>query len=464
MGTIEDSRNAPAPAVFRDAPLPTPPEDTDGTRAAEAAYRGLSTWVLATAEAAGLEEIEQQEVLQRVGLVLVEKREAHDASKGSWCAWAVGITQNVVLEVRRGLRTARRRRDLIVSVSDLPDLSPTPEQRLRAREALAILRAAVRAEHREVFELSALGCTAAEIGEKLALPRSTVEWQLKQARKDLARALARHREDRSDLLRVRAVPCPFATVDELSRALRGDPAGDAAPVAGGAGDAVPVAGGARDAAPIARGAGDAAGTRAGAPPSAPAVRPSPRRGLVLLGWSGALSRGAFVTLAPLVLLSVHLVTVIPMDLRDGRAVVPERPLVQRTAASTADVREGAREDVPPQENVGVPAVAPTITADEAAPPPAVKPLDAAAAARPSSLPGTAAARPSSLSGAQPAHAPVPGAERAGQIPTRRARPREWLVLRVITQQEVARQEAARQEAARQEAARQEAARRAEGGR
>jgi hypothetical protein len=123
-----------------------------------------------------------------------------------------------------------------------------------------------------------------------------------------------------------------------------------------------------------------------------------------------LSRAVFVSLAPLFLLSVHLVTVLPWHPSEGRAVVSEHLLVQSAAS------EAARPLV----------AAPQTSAEK---PNAEKPNAQLV------VPGTTDA------GAPPARVPVHAVERDGRVPARRGRPREWLVLRVIAEEQAARRKA-----------------------
>lgn len=188
----------------------------------DSAFRALSPVVLRMARKAGFTDADQREVVQKVGLVLAEKLGELDETRGSLRRWAAGVARNIILDMRRQLRQEASRLDRTISVMKVPATSLTPEETLRAREALWILRTTVHSEDRAVFELDALGCDASEIGEQLGLPPSTVEWKLKEARKTLRRALARLREDRSEASRVRGIWWPFAFARDLAAAVRGD--------------------------------------------------------------------------------------------------------------------------------------------------------------------------------------------------------------------------------------------------
>lgn len=397
MGTTQDSTLRPSNHVRASLPSAVVPSFPSTvalpTRVhlpgVEAAYRRVYAWVLAAAREAGLEEFEQEEAVQRLGLVLVEKQAEHDASKGSWTAWAVGIARNLILDLRRAVRRARRR-ELRVSVDRLPDPSLTPEQLLRAREALAIVRAAVREDAREVFELDALGCSAIEIGDMLGLPPSTVAWKLREARRDLTRALARMREDRSEVPRVRAVVWPFASTSDLARALRGEGA---------------------------------------LPPVAPVRGRLPRALVFFLGWSGALSRVVVMSLASLVL-SVHLVRVLPADLDADRAVVSEHTLTSPdpgaldARASRPSLLRGPQAVANPGAQDG-PASAGEPRTDVAS---ANANANAGAASPPAPVPSVAGV-------AKPVRPVVLTEARDARPPARRGSPREWMILRHLVQGE-----------------------------
>lgn len=190
---------------------------TDSAAALEAAFRDVCPLVREMARKAGLSDVDEAEIVQKVGLVLVEKFEQHRRARGSWRRWAAGIARLFLLDARRVARTERARREPSIPVNRLPAASLSPEQALRAREALAIVGTAIREEHRPAFVLHALGCSDVEIGDLLDLPRTTVEWRLKEGRKDLDRALARMRETREEATRVRGVLWPFAFACEAVR-------------------------------------------------------------------------------------------------------------------------------------------------------------------------------------------------------------------------------------------------------
>lgn len=176
----------------------------DRMREAEAAYRESHPLILVMARNAGFNEIEQREIMQRVGMVLVEKVDEYDAAKGTRRMWAAGIARNILLDARRTARTERRRADRTGSLQRIPSPALTPEETLRARESLTLLREGVREEHRAVLELDAQGCTAPEIGEMLGMSNATVAWRLREARKDLDRTLVTMGEDRKEITRVRS--------------------------------------------------------------------------------------------------------------------------------------------------------------------------------------------------------------------------------------------------------------------
>jgi RNA polymerase sigma factor (sigma-70 family) len=173
-------------------------------REAEAAYRESLPLLLVMARNAGFNENEQREIAQRVAMVLVEKVDEYDAAKGTRRMWAAGIARNIVLDARRTARTERRRADRSGSLQRIPSPTLTPEETLRARESLTLLREGVREEHRAVLELDAQGCTAPEIGKLLGMTNATVAWRLREARKDLDRTLVTMGEDRKEITRVRS--------------------------------------------------------------------------------------------------------------------------------------------------------------------------------------------------------------------------------------------------------------------
>jgi RNA polymerase sigma factor (sigma-70 family) len=192
----------------------------DRARRAAEAYREVLPMVLAMARNKGLSAEDQREMAQEVGAVLAAKIDEYDPARGSLRMWGAGIARRVILETKRTARTERRSFTSSRSVKHLraPDL--TPEQAALGRQALALVRAAVREDCRVVFDLDAQGYTAPEIGALLGLPETTVVGRLKQARADLNRALAKMTEDDKDPTRLRAVILPFASVEDVSRALR----------------------------------------------------------------------------------------------------------------------------------------------------------------------------------------------------------------------------------------------------
>lgn len=76
---------------------------------------------------------------------------------------------------------------------DVPDQSPTPQQRLERRERVQMLREALRQlseEHRQVLELRAMdGLSYEEIGQLLDLPPGTVKSRLARGRLALKKLL-----------------------------------------------------------------------------------------------------------------------------------------------------------------------------------------------------------------------------------------------------------------------------------
>lgn len=162
------------------------------------------------AKNAGLPRFEREDLLQRVAVVLAEKAADYDPARGTHRMWALGIARNILLDVLRTLRVEKARRASARSLDQVPSPDLTPEQALRARESIALLVGAVREEHRAVLELDALDYSAAEIGALLGISVPHAEWRLREARKDLDRALRTMGEDRRSATRVRAVPIPLA--------------------------------------------------------------------------------------------------------------------------------------------------------------------------------------------------------------------------------------------------------------
>lgn len=189
-------------------------------REAEAAYREAHPLIMMMAKNAGFNSIEQREIAQRVGLVLVEKADEYDPSKGTRRMWAAGIARNILLDARRAERTERRRTDRSGALKQIPSPTLTPEETLRARESLVLLREGVRAEHRAVLDLDAQGCTGAEIAELLGLSQANVDWRLREARKDLDLTLLTMGEDRKGITRVREAFFFGAALSALSGAGR----------------------------------------------------------------------------------------------------------------------------------------------------------------------------------------------------------------------------------------------------
>ncbi|MFO0589825.1 MAG: sigma-70 family RNA polymerase sigma factor [Polyangiaceae bacterium] len=160
----------------------------EALRAAETAYREMYPMLLSMGRRAGFDEAAQKELVQRVGMSLVERMHEHDPSKGTLRMWAAGIARYAVLDMLRAERVEQIRFDPRVSVQELPSPDLTPEETFRARESLARLLAAVPPASREIVRLAALGCTAAEIAARLSLSRSRVEWRLREARHALVAA------------------------------------------------------------------------------------------------------------------------------------------------------------------------------------------------------------------------------------------------------------------------------------
>ena len=193
-------------------------------REAEAAYREAHPLILLMAKNAGFNQIEQREIAQRVGLVLVEKADEYDPSRGTHRMWAAGIARNILLDARRTARAERRRTDRSGALKQIPSPTLTPEETLRARESLVLLREGVRPEHRAVLDLNAQGCTGAEIAEMLGLSQANVDWRRREARKDLDVTLLTMGEDRKEITRVReafffgAAFCGLSGASRLSEA------------------------------------------------------------------------------------------------------------------------------------------------------------------------------------------------------------------------------------------------------
>jgi DNA-directed RNA polymerase specialized sigma24 family protein len=189
-------------------------------RHAEAVYREVVPMVLTMARNKGRSVAEQWEVVQEVGAVIVTKIDEYDPAKGSARMWGAGIARRVLLETSRAGRTERRIVPPGRSIKHMAAPDATPEQTARAREALDLIHAAVREDCRLVFDLDAQGYTAPEISGVTGLPETAVVWKLRQAREDLKRAIARMAGDDKDPTPLRGAILPFASVEEVSRALR----------------------------------------------------------------------------------------------------------------------------------------------------------------------------------------------------------------------------------------------------
>ncbi len=173
---------------------------------AERAYRDSIPLIMAMAKNAGMDEPDREEILQRVGVVLVEKASEYDPSRGTRRMWIAGIAHNILLDALRAARVERRRRGPERRWREIPSDDLTPEQTLRGRESLILLRESVREELRAAFDLDAEGHTSKEVGRILDIPARRAEWDIREARKDLDRALERMGESRESVTRIRAIP------------------------------------------------------------------------------------------------------------------------------------------------------------------------------------------------------------------------------------------------------------------
>jgi len=173
---------------------------------AERAYRDSIPLIAAMAKNAGMDEPDREDIIQRVGVVLVEKASEYDPSRGTRRMWIAGIAHNILLDALRAARVERRRRGPERRWREIPSDDLTPEQTLRGRESLTLLRESVREELRAAFDLDAEGHTSKEVGRILDIPARRAEWDIREARKDLDRALQHMGESRESVTRIRAIP------------------------------------------------------------------------------------------------------------------------------------------------------------------------------------------------------------------------------------------------------------------
>lgn len=119
--------------------------------------------------------------------------------ESSFATWMHRLTTNACIDF---LRREKNRRQMdqrpledenTGGQLDVPDQSPTPQQRLERRERVQMLREALRQlseEHRQVLELRAMdGLSYEEIGQLLDLPPGTVKSRLARGRLALKKLL-----------------------------------------------------------------------------------------------------------------------------------------------------------------------------------------------------------------------------------------------------------------------------------
>lgn len=178
--------------------------------------------ILKMARNRGFDGQAQRDVAQDVGEILTEQQHRYDPDRGTPVQWAIGITVNVIRHARRRQSTERRfiEQEPSGNLDDRPALDLTPEERARAREALALIAGALSEEEREIFELKAEQHTAEQIGVILGLTQSKVEQRIREARERLAALLKRRGEDEASATQVRAAVLPFLTVEDVEAALR----------------------------------------------------------------------------------------------------------------------------------------------------------------------------------------------------------------------------------------------------
>lgn len=206
-----------------DSSGPPPPSGVRSFVDSAKLFREVLPCIFKMARNRGFDEQGQQDIAQTVGEILVRQHGDHDPARGTAVQWAVGIAKNVIRTTARRQRTERRYIDAAPNerVEDRPALDLTPEERARARDALARIGATLTEEQREIFELTAEQHTAEEIAGILGLTRSRVEQRIREARERLTGLLARMGEDKASATNVRGVVLlPFTTVEDLHAAVR----------------------------------------------------------------------------------------------------------------------------------------------------------------------------------------------------------------------------------------------------
>lgn len=127
----------------------------------------------------GADQLDDAE--QDVFLVVVRREDDFDPKRGtSYRGWIWGMCRNVAATHRRKRRKALRH-DTTVELG----VRPLFEERVAARQALASLDEPSRA----VWLGRCEGRSARELADALALPVTTVEWRLRQARHAVRKAL-----------------------------------------------------------------------------------------------------------------------------------------------------------------------------------------------------------------------------------------------------------------------------------
>lgn len=146
-----------------------------------------------------------QDLAQDVFIKIYRSLSSYDLEKGSFGTWVTAMTRNLLVDHFRRSKHDRVTDSLESSASDeedapklgdrLPDLSPSPDDRLHSREAQEMVQQALQKlspELREAVILRDLqDMDYRDIAASLRVPEGTVKSRINRGRTELARLLSR---------------------------------------------------------------------------------------------------------------------------------------------------------------------------------------------------------------------------------------------------------------------------------
>ncbi len=162
----------------------------------ETLYRENFEFVVRSARRLGVQPAWMDDVAQEVFVVAARKLGGFEG-RSKVRTWLFSITIRVVQGHRRWSQRHDRRKDALARE---PERIDDPYPRARAANTLVTLLQSLPEKYQTVFILGELeGMTSAEIAAGLGLNPNTTYSRLREARKQMAEAVARHRETEGSL-------------------------------------------------------------------------------------------------------------------------------------------------------------------------------------------------------------------------------------------------------------------------